>query len=90
MTDKKNNTAMIVVIVVVVLMGLGAASCFCLFGAGMVGGLGMIGSAEKTYYPACEMLDDSQLCKECCSRHGHNGHASGNLINEDGKLCGCF
>lgn len=88
--NSSSKTLIIVIITVVVLFGLAGAGCFCLFGSALFGGLGMAGASEKTYYPECEMVGTSEECKTCCSMRGHSGQAYGNLINDDGKTCGCF
>lgn len=47
-------------------------------------------SAEKTYYAECEQVSSFDECSACCKAKGHNGHAYGELINEEGKPCGCL
>ncbi len=85
-----NSKSLGLVVVVLVLLGLG---CACLGGAGFFGGifalLAGVSGQPKTYYAECEMLP-SEDCTACCQRHGHAASASGAMINDDGKTCGCM
>lgn len=88
----KKNSGMQIWKVAAVVTLLGA--CGCLAFVGLFGGIfgtvfGTVSSMEKTYYPECERLGGDS-CKACCEQHGHNGHATGEMFNEPGKVCGCL
>lgn len=85
MPQKKSHTRLILIALAV--FGLLAILC-C--GGVMFVGYRTATTMEKTYYPECETLDDNGACSACCKKHGHNGNVTGNLLNDDGKECGCF
>lgn len=89
MTEPKNNTGKIVLIVAIVFVVLAGASCLCVIGGSVFGALGLAAGVEKTYYPECENLDNDE-CRTCCTSKGHSGQAIGNLLNDEGKNCGCL
>lgn len=85
MPQKKSYTKLILIVLAV--FGLMAFLC-C--GGLMFFGYRTATTMEKTYYPDCEMLTSSDECSACCNEHGHSGNISGNVLNDDGKECGCF
>jgi len=78
------------IVLLIVVVGLVFMAFFGCIGAAVFGGLSLADQVERTYYPECETLASSEACERCCEAHGHSGHASGSLINEAGKTCGCF
>lgn len=78
------------VLALVALIGLGLAAVSFLVVAGVIAALlAQAGQAPKTWYAECEQLR-SDDCSECCRAHGHNASASGALLNEGGRTCGCL
>ena len=91
-TEQREDNKKTLKIVLIVLGVTAVLSALCCGGAAFLG-VGMfseLAEVEKTYYPACENLEDSEACSTCCRERGHNGHAYGDWINEGGRLCGCL
>lgn len=83
----KNKKLFIIIAAVVGALALSAVVC-C--GGAFFFGFRAIDEIEKTYYPDCEHVATSDECSACCRKHGHSSSATGNMINEKGKNCGCF
>ncbi|RAL20736.1 hypothetical protein DL240_15575 [Lujinxingia litoralis] len=79
-------------IVLIVLGAILAMSLLCCGGAAFfgVGIFSELADTAKTYYPACEELNDNSACSSCCRERGHTGHVFGDWVNEEGKMCGCL
>lgn len=84
-TGKKHNLVTII-IALTVLIAVSVMCCMGGFGAMVFS----VFSAEKTYYAECEQVLSVEDCNACCKAKGHGGHAFGELINEEGKACGCL
>ncbi|RDV37838.1 hypothetical protein DV096_12040 [Bradymonadaceae bacterium TMQ3] len=90
--DQREDNKKTLKIVLVVLGVTALLSALCCGGAAFLG-VGMFGElaeVEKTYYPACDMLEDSEACSDCCRERGHNGYVYGDWLNEEGRFCGCL
>ncbi|TXD33908.1 hypothetical protein FRC98_20135 [Lujinxingia vulgaris] len=91
-TQQPEDTKKTLKIVLIVLGVTAVLSLLCCGGAAFlgVGAFNELADMEKAYYPECEGLEDDKACASCCRERGHSGHAYGDWINEEGKICGCL
>jgi hypothetical protein len=88
--SSSSSRPLAVILGLVALVGLAIAAASFLVVAGVIAALlTQAGQAPKTWYADCEQLS-SEDCTECCRAHGHDGSASGELLNEGGRTCGCL
>lgn len=85
--EKNKNKLFLIILIVLGVLGLSALVC-C--GGAFFFGSKKLNELEKTYYTDCENLVDGGQCGDCCRAHGHTGSVYGELLNDDGKSCGCF
>ena len=86
--SKSDGKKVILIIGVVLLLLFGCGALVCV--GSFAGLFGTFTSASKAYYPECETLQGSDACQSCCSRNGHSGYVSGEVLNEPGRPCGCL
>lgn len=85
--ESKSNKKLFIILAIVAFLGVSAVAC-----CGVAGWFGFtkVQDMDKTYYTECEDLNDSDECNTCCRDRGHSGHVHGEMINEEGKTCGCI